>query len=124
MILGKKTKNTLAGFILLIAWVGLIYVMVSPGRNNDISFFGLGPVIILSLILATGVGVGLLIMRLFKVSKARLGIPYIFLGMLNLASGIIGFVVLSLMDGDRSALMCTISLITGIIICMDNYIKW
>ena len=120
---GSRIWNILTGLIILGGWVVCIAIIASPGEETKIGFISLLLMFIINMIIAAGVGMGLIVMRLFKVCKAQLGIPYIVLGLLNIVSGSAGLVALSVTEFGQAAMLCATNLVVGIIIIADLCIR-
>ena len=123
MSMGKRARNSLSGLAILVGWVVFNFLIALPGKETKIGFFSLLLVLSISMIIAAGVGFGMLVMRLFKVSRAQMGISYIAIGLINIVSGLIGLVSLSVSESGQAAMLSASNLVIGIIIFADACFK-
>jgi|GEM_PF-3687028 len=121
MTLLRKRLYTLLSISIILIWIVAIWVIC---RDVDSIFDSLAFAYIFTftILLSVGVGAGLLIMRLFGVSKTKIAMMYILFGIINLCCGVV-FCFIYDFTSSLELLLLIASLSIGMFICWDVYIR-
>lgn len=124
MKLDKRHTNTFWSFIIILGWIGLVFLIGYPSYDAPTDDFGVIIYCILTLFMGLLTGVIVLFIRFLKPIKGKSNFSYNFAGMLNTCLGILGLTLASLNGMDRPwIILFIISFIIGIFILLDIYIK-
>jgi hypothetical protein len=77
-------------FVLITGWVIFIFFTCYSTRSATFDDFAFSLILIYTVLFSAALGIGLIVIRFFKIKKARPSFFYWFIGYLNLVVGLIG----------------------------------